>query len=103
MQTNSLYPTLNLKSFFDFAKMNKDQQKQLLDEKGVLLDCESEKEITTSIYFLQGFFVEQIYSKSQKEITDMIPFKQGYRIESFIKSDSCSINERPMHFQYCIN
>ena len=103
MKTNTLYPFLNLKYFYEFIKMNRNEQGLLLKEQGVLLDFDSEKEITTRLYFLQGFFVEEIFCREQNEIIDVIPYKQGYRIERFLKAQYCSLNERPMYFQYCIN
>ena len=103
MKTQTPQIELNLQSFYSFAKLTKTEQETLLVEEGVFLDLDCEKETTTRLYFLQGFFVEEIFNRNLNEIVDVIPYKQGYKIESFIKSASCSLNERPLYFQYCIN
>jgi len=103
MTTETLQTPLDIQSFYNFAKLTKKQQGILLNDEGIFLDLDCEKETTIRLYFLQGFFVEEIFNRNLNEIVDVIPYKQGYKIENFLKSGSCSLNERPLYFQYCIN
>jgi len=102
MKTN-LHSILNLQSFYDFVKLSKTQKEELLITEGVFLDLDNEKDLVTRLFFLKGFFVEEIFCRSLNEVMDIIPYKQGYRIESYLKTETCSLSDRPYYFQYCTN
>jgi hypothetical protein len=85
MKTDSRQPALTSKSFYDFIKLSKTRQTSLLKEKGILLDFDNENNIVTRLYFLNGFFVEEIMNQ-QSSLSEIIPYKQGYRIESYQKN-----------------
>lgn len=102
MRTNIYQSIENLKSFHDFNKLSITEKKELLSAEGIFLDLESEDDLVTRLYFLNGFFVEEVFSRSKNEIVELIPYKKGFKIESYLKNDS-SLNERPYYFQYCIN
>lgn len=80
---NATQPVLNLQSFYDFVKLSLSQQCALLKEKGLFLDLDSEKTTLTRLYFLNGFFVEEITSVESNTITGIIPYKQGYRLGNY--------------------
>lgn len=84
MKTNTIHSVLNLKSFYDFARLNKSQQTVILNQHGLFLDADLENDTLTRLYFLKGFFVEVIFSKKLNTVVDMIPYKQGYKLERFI-------------------
>ena len=60
MKIDSIQPQINLQSFYDFAKLDKSQQCELLDSEAVFLDLDSDKSTFTKLYFLSGFFIEEI-------------------------------------------
>lgn len=103
MKTETLKPNLNLHSIVDFARLSKTQQITMLAQEAVLLDLDSEKAIITRLYFIDGFFVEEVFNRDLNEIVDIIPYRKGFRIKSFLKSESCLVTERPYYFQFCIN
>lgn len=95
-----------MKSFFDFIKLNKTEQGKLLIERGIFLDMDNEKDTITRLYFLDGFFVEEIICKNNSEVVELIPFKQGYKIESFLggrKDLGGKALGTQMKFQWCVN
>jgi hypothetical protein len=85
MKIDSIQPALNLKSFYDFVRLNQSQQINLLKEKGLFLDLDSEKTTLTKLYFINGFFVEEVINRKKNSVIDIIPYKQGYRIENYLE------------------
>jgi hypothetical protein len=85
MKIDTIQPLLNLQSFYDFAKLNKTDQSLVLTEQGIFLDIDSESTTFTRLYFLKGFFVEEIVSRNQNRVIDIIPYKQGYKIERYLE------------------
>jgi hypothetical protein len=85
MKIDSIQPTLNIESFNFFVKLSKSEQTVMLKEKGIFLDLDSEKNTLTKLYFLNGFFVEEVISRKQNIVIDIIPYKQGYRIENYLE------------------
>jgi hypothetical protein len=85
MKIDTIQPQVNLKSFFDFAKLDLAKKTELLTTKGTFLDLDSEKNTLTKLYFLNGFFVEEVICRKLNKTVDVIPFKQGYRIENYIQ------------------
>ena len=85
MKIDSIQPQINLQSFYDFAKLNKSQQCEVLDNEAVFLDLDSDKATFTKLYFLNVFFIEEIVCRKNNSIIDIIPFKQGYKIESYLE------------------
>ena len=103
MRSEKLLPILNLQSFYTFAKLNKQQQLKLLKQKGIYLDHDCEKDTIIKLYFLQGFFVEEIISLTTNKVIYIIPYKQGYKIESFMDRKKESFSEKNEIFQCCFN
>lgn len=85
MKIDSIQPTLNLQAFFEFAKLGLAKQSQLLEEKGLFLDLDSDKLTLTRLYFISGFFVEVVSCRRKHSVTEIIPYKQGYRIENYLE------------------
>lgn len=85
MKINFIQPILNTESFYNFVKLDQIQKLRLLKEQGIFLDSDNEKDTITKLYFLNGFFVEEILSRKDQEIVDIIPYKQGYKIENYLK------------------
>lgn len=94
MKIDSIQPQINLQSFYDFAKLDKSQQCELLDSEAVFLDLDSDKSTFTKLYFLNGFFIEEIVCRKNNAIIDIIPFKQGYKIESYLEVKVYSPNQK---------
>jgi hypothetical protein len=84
MKINTIQPILNLQSFYDFVKLTKNMQSEVLHEYGTILDLDSEKTTYTKLYFLHGFFVEEIIDRKDNSLIEIIPYKQGYRIENYV-------------------
>lgn len=81
MKTLTLTPAINLRSFYNFAKMSLTQKEEVLKHKGIYFDCFCENGLKTNIYYLNGFYVEEIVNHKENVIQDIIPFKHGYRIQ----------------------
>lgn len=89
MKIDSIQPLLNLQSFYDFVKLSTSQQSALLKEKGLFLDLDSEKSTLTKLYFMNGFFVEEITHRRLNSVVEIIPYRQGYRIENYLEVKKC--------------
>ena len=81
--SDKVQPSINLQSFYDFAKLNKEQQIILLTKEGTLLDLDKEANSSIRLYLLKGFFVEE--TTCSNVITDIVPFKSGYRVITFLE------------------
>jgi hypothetical protein len=103
MKTEILQPNLNLQSIVDFVRLNKTQQITMLAEEAVLLDLDTEKKTITRLYFIDGFFVEEIFSRALNKVIDIIPYRKGFRIKNFIKPENFAPNVRLVHRPFCIN
>lgn len=89
-QYDKVQPSINLQSFYDFAKLNKEQQVTLLTKEGTLLDLDKGANCTTRLYLLKGFFVEETTCSQHNVITDIVPFKSGYRVITYLE-----VKEKP--------
>ncbi len=85
MKIDSIHPQLDLQSFYEFVKLDRSQQCEILGKKATFLDLDSDKLTFTKLYFLNGFFVEEVVCRKNNTVVDVIPFKQGYKIESYIE------------------
>ena len=84
MQTNYTPPQQpNLKSFYEFAKMDNVQKASELKNNGVLLDKDELKEERVNLYYINGFFVEETIRLKQNKVVDIIPYKHGFRLETY--------------------
>lgn len=82
--TQQLPQTPNAEAFYDFVKLSKTRQIELLRGYGIFLDQENEKDLVTRLYFLHGFFVEEIFSEQQGQVLELIPYKQGYKLDNYL-------------------
>lgn len=96
MKIDSIHPQLNLQSFYDFAKMSKEDQCSLILKNGMFLDADIEKDSLVKLYFLNGFFVEEVVSLHEDKVIDIIPYKQGYRLESYLEVKSILVPRRTL-------
>ena len=103
MRTENLLPILSLHAFYDFAKLDINDKVTLLKKEGVFLDQDSEKGIITCLYFLQGFFVEIIYSQATSGLLHIIPFKQGYKIGMLMNATKKHASTHKTVFECCAN
>jgi len=103
MKSNTLLSALSLQSFYDFVKLNIHEQSELLLEEGVILDLDSDYDTLTRLYFLDGFFVEEIICKRTNEVLEVIPYKQGYKLKSFMGIRKGSQTPKTIRFQWCMN
>lgn len=87
----------NLKSFYEFAKLNNTQKASVLKNDGVLLDKDSANESSVNLYYLNGFFVEETISRTQNTntVVDIIPYKHGYRLETYAEIKPTVVPKRP--------
>lgn len=69
--------------FFRFIRLGFEEKLKALELGGTLLDTDVEGTNIVKLYFLHGFFVEQIESVCGT-ITELIPYKNGYRIYNFL-------------------
>jgi hypothetical protein len=72
-------------SIYDFIKLSLEERAELVLERGVFLDSFASGVNATSLYLLDGFFVEAEICVKEARITDFIPFKQGYRLEKYVE------------------
>lgn len=84
MVTEQLLPILNSQAFYDFAKLSKIRQIELLRGYGTFLDQDADEDTVTRLYFLHGFFVEEIVSEKNNEVMELIPYKQGYKLDNYL-------------------
>jgi hypothetical protein len=103
MRTENLLPILNIKSFYDFVKLDTNEQIKLLKKEGVFIDQDLEKETITCLYFLQGFFVEVTFGKDTKDLIDIIPYKQGYKISMLMNASKQHAVTHKTAFEICAN
>lgn len=85
MKLNFTIPKFDAKAMSSFAKEDVIRQSEILKENGIMLDRDSENDKTINLYFLKGFFVEEIISRAENKILDILPFKRGYKVEKFLK------------------
>lgn len=103
MRTENLLPILNTQSFYDFVKLSKIEQVNLLRKDGIFLDQDSEKEEITCLYFLKGFFVEVAFGGTASELLDIIPYKQGYRLSMLLRAKKSHTTKHKTTFECCAN
>lgn len=48
------------------------------------MDSDVEKERRVNLFYLNGFFVEEILNKITSEIEEIIPFKSGYKLDYYL-------------------
>jgi len=72
-------------SVFKFIKLDLEEQMNLLSNEGILVDGYDEKETSTKVYFLNGFFVEETINTRTKKVVEVLPFKQGYKTEKYFE------------------
>lgn len=83
-----MYSTLTHKEdisrcFFEFNRLPLGRKLAILQDIGVLLDTDVDKERVVKLYFLYGFFVERIESLTGEHL-ELIPYKNGYRVYNFL-------------------
>lgn len=76
--------------------MSKEEQGSLIQRKGMFLDADIEKDCLVKLYFLSGFFVEEIVSLHEDKVIDVIPYKQGYRLESYLEVKSILVPRKTL-------
>ena len=67
-----------------FLHLNTNEKVSLLHQKGLLLDSDVEKESRVNLFYINGFFVEEILNRITSEIEDLIPYKSGYKLETYL-------------------
>jgi hypothetical protein len=78
-------PSRPSQTIFDFARLSRPEQIELLRTCGILLDTDFENDKFIHLYFLNGYFVEVTISPSNNGETAIIPFRQGYRMRTYIR------------------
>lgn len=93
----------NSESFNSFVKYAPKTQSDILKKTGLLLDTDFEKDTIVNLYFLSGFFVEEIIDKNTRELQFVLPFKQGFKIRNYVKYRSFFSKENKviLDFPYC--
>jgi len=72
-------------SIYDFIKLSLEERAELVLEREVYLESFTSGDNATSLYLLDGFFVEAEICVKETRITDFTPFKQGYRLEKYVQ------------------
>ncbi|MCW3075942.1 MAG: hypothetical protein JWO32_551 [Bacteroidetes bacterium] len=89
MQKNYEVPAIKRQNaLYNFIKLNKSDQLNVLRDKGVRLDRDIENDKIISLYFINGFFVEETLSLADGMVVEILPFKQGYKISSYIGKEN---------------
>lgn len=68
-----------------FLQLSTKERVSQLHQKGLLLDSDVEKESRVNLYYLNGFFVEEIQNSITSEVEDLIPYKSGYRLKTYLQ------------------
>ncbi len=82
-------------SFYSFVKLSEQQRRRLLKEKGTLLDTENNADNIVKLYFLDGFYVEEIIPLNSPGTSEIVPFKRGYKLESYRATESDNSSIKP--------
>jgi hypothetical protein len=85
MKMNYVIPQLNANAFYTFIKLNKSEQAKILRDCALKLDTENDGDDVVNLYYLNGFFVEEIISGTGNNDVTFLPFKRGYKLEKFLK------------------
>jgi hypothetical protein len=86
---------INQKKLGHFAGLTLTQKKALLTKKACLLDSDEEKGDIVNLYFLEGFFVEEIICANTQTIKDIIPYKSGFRLSHYKRASQPSMIINP--------
>lgn len=100
MKNQFTQPNLNQQAFNTFVKSCETSQHQVLLDKGILLDIDKEGTLQVNLYFLDGFFVEEIICNFDNTIIEIVPYKTGYKLESFLEMKHEVITK---HFRQTVN
>ena len=85
MKTITNIPKLNFSSLPGFIKLNIAEQSTILKQKGLFIDQDTENNKLINLYYIDGFFVEEIMSMEEKRVLEIIPFRQGYKVEKYFE------------------
>lgn len=83
MKTNNIHTEINTEFFSQFIKLTPGSQENVLKSKGMVLDSDVEKEKRTILFYLQGFFVEEIRSVFDNSLIEIIPYKHGFKLQNY--------------------
>lgn len=72
-------------SIYEFIRLSLEERAENVLDRGVYLESFTSGDSATSLYLLDGFFVEAEICVKETRITDFIPFKQGYRLEKYVQ------------------
>lgn len=102
METNNKL-LFNAQSFQSFVKFSPERQSEILKTTGLLLDTDFEHDSIVNLYFLSGFFVEEIVDKTTRELKFVLPFKHGFKIQNYVKYRSFFSRENKvmLDFPHC--
>lgn len=84
MSNSQLSKSFNRKFFHDFVELSPEHQAEILKTEGVLLDTELDGNSLVRLYYLAGFFVEEILDNTSLELQFILPYKRGFRIASYL-------------------
>ena len=71
-------------SILEFIKLSVEEQVCSLRKAACLLDTDKSLPLEFNLYYLNGYFVEELIDRSKEQIIEIIPFKQGYRLHSYM-------------------
>lgn len=75
----------NNEAFNTFIHLEPIAQHNKLVSNGLLVDRDIDNNEPVNLYFLDGFFVEEIRPDNEINPPDIIPYKHGYKAESFVE------------------
>lgn len=84
MNKSSVSKSFNRKSFHDFVELSPAHQAEVLRTEAQLLDTEVDGNSLVNLYYLSGFFVEEILHKTTLELQFILPYKRGFRIRNYL-------------------
>jgi hypothetical protein len=72
----------------EFLSCTLQSEIDMILHKGILLDADTSDDKTTSLHYLNGYFIEMTFDKKLDRVTEVIPFLRGYRIATPLDSKS---------------
>lgn len=78
------FPKVNIDAFYGFLKLEKQKQADVLKHKAIKLDSDVDGNQVIHLYFIDGFFVEEIRSCNTGTLISILPYKTGYRLAIFL-------------------
>jgi hypothetical protein len=85
MNNSSTLLQFNPCAFQEFLKLSAAEKQWHIRNKGLLVDKDQDDERCINLYFIEGFFVEEVLCKEDNSLIELLPYTRGYKAESFVE------------------